>query len=117
MLKMPIIWFDIPKNNAGGLTARLSADCKSVNGLTTTFIGVTIQNIVTLVTALTIGFIFEWRTSLVTLGLIPLMIIAGAVQMNMNTGFSAQTDTAYKDSSSMIMEAMLNIRTVSSFGY
>ena len=58
MLKMPIPWFDIPKNNPGGLTARLAADCKMVNGLTTTFIGITIQNIVTLVTALVIGFIF-----------------------------------------------------------
>lgn len=58
MLKMPIPWFDIPKNNAGGLTARLASDCKSVNGLTTTFIGVSIQNVVTLTTALIIGFIY-----------------------------------------------------------
>jgi ATP-binding cassette subfamily B (MDR/TAP) protein 1 len=89
MLKMPITWFDIPKNNAGSLTARLSSDCKSVNGLTTTFIGVSIQNVVTLVTSLIIGFIFEWRTSLVTLGLIPVMILAGVVQMQQSTGFSA----------------------------
>jgi ATP-binding cassette subfamily B (MDR/TAP) protein 1 len=117
MLKMPIPWFDIPKNNAGGLTARLSSDCKMVNGLTTTFIGVSLQNLVTLLTALIIGFIYEWRTSLVTLGLIPLMILAGAVQMQQSTGFSGKTDAIYKDSSSLIMEAMLNIRTVSSFGY
>jgi ATP-binding cassette subfamily B (MDR/TAP) protein 1 len=89
MLKMPIVWFDIPKNNAGGLTARLSSDCKSVNGLTTTFIGVSIQNVVTLVTSLIIGFVFEWRTSLVTLGLIPVMILAGAIQMQQSTGFSS----------------------------
>jgi ATP-binding cassette subfamily B (MDR/TAP) protein 1 len=48
MLKMPIPWFDIPKNNPGGLTARLSSDCKMVNGLTTTFIGISIQNLATL---------------------------------------------------------------------
>jgi ATP-binding cassette subfamily B (MDR/TAP) protein 1 len=117
MLKMPIPWFDIPKNNAGGLTARLASDCKMVNGLTTTFIGVSIQNVCTLVSAIAIGFYYEWRTSLVTLGLIPLMILAGIVQMKQSTGFSSQTDTAYKDSSSLIMESMTNIRTVSSFGY
>ena len=27
MLKMPIPWFDKPKNNAGTLAGRLSADC------------------------------------------------------------------------------------------
>lgn len=45
------------------------------------------------------------------------MIIAGIIQMSFNTGFSDKTDAAYKDSSSLIMEALVNIRTVSSFGY
>jgi len=99
---MPIPWFDIPKNNPGGLTARLASDCKMVNGLTTTFIGVLIQNVVTLVAALIIGFIYEWRTSLVTLGLIPMMILAGAIQMKQSLGFSSESDEAYKDSSSLI---------------
>jgi hypothetical protein len=45
------------------------------------------------------------------------MIAAGAIQMAFTTGFSEKTDSAYKDSSNLIMEAMLNIRTVSSFGY
>jgi ATP-binding cassette, subfamily B (MDR/TAP), member 1 len=114
---MPIVWFDNPRNNAGSLTARLSSDCNSVNGLTTTFVAITIQNITSLIAGITIGFIFEWRTSLVALGLIPFMIAAGAIQMAFTTGFSEKTDSAYKDSSNLIMEAMLNIRTVSSFGY
>lgn len=45
------------------------------------------------------------------------MIIAGAIQMAFTTGFSAKTDVAYKDSSSLITESMINIRTVTSFGY
>ncbi len=58
MLKMPIPWFDIPKNNPGGLTGRLASDCKMVNGLTTTFIGVSVQSLTTLVASLIIGFIY-----------------------------------------------------------
>jgi len=45
------------------------------------------------------------------------MVVAGAVQMAFTTGFSAKTDAGYKDSSNLITESMLNIRTVSSFGY
>jgi hypothetical protein len=37
--------------------------------------------------------------------------------MNFTTGFSAKTDIAYKDSSNLITESMVNIRTVTSFGY
>ncbi len=117
MLKMPIAWFDIPKNNPGGLTARLASDCKSVNDLVTTFIGISIQNAVTLVASLIVGFIFEWRTSLVTVGLIPFMILAGTIQMRQSLGFNNESEAAYKDSANIITESIANIRTVMSFGY
>ena len=96
MLKMPITWFDVPKNSSGGLTSRLASDCKKVNGLTTTFISIIIQNISTLLSAIIIAFIFEWRTTLVTLALIPFMVLAGAAQMSLQTGFSGKSDAAYK---------------------
>jgi ATP-binding cassette subfamily B (MDR/TAP) protein 1 len=64
-----------------------------------------------------IALYFEWRTSLVAIALVPLMIVSGAIQMAFTTGFSAKTDVAYKDSSSLITESMVNIRTVTSFGY
>ena len=114
---MPVPWFDIPRNNAGTLTARLSTDCQLVSTVTTTTVSILIQNLSTLISGIIIAFANEWRTSLVALGLLPLMIISGAIQMAFNTGFSDKTDAAYKDSSNLIMESMINIRTVSSFGY
>lgn len=114
---MPVPWYDIPRNNAGSLTARLSTDCQLVNTVTTTTVSIMIQNVSTLISGIIIAFVHEWRTALVALGLLPLMIIAGAIQMAFSTGFSDKTDAAYKDSSNLIMEAMVNIRTVSSFGY
>lgn len=117
MLKMPIPWFDIPRNNAGTLTARLSTDCQAVNTLTTTTISILVQNLSTLVSAIVIAFVFEWRTALVALGMLPLMILAGIMQMAFTSGFGDKTDVAYKDSSNLIMESMMNIRTVKSSGY
>lgn len=114
---MPVPWYDIPRNNAGTLGARLSTDCQLVNTMTTTTISVMIQNISTLISGIIIAFVYEWRTALVALGLLPLIVISGLIQMAFNTGFSDKTDAAYKDSSNLIMEAMINIRTVSSFGY
>ena len=114
---MPVPWFDIPRNNAGTLTARLSTDCNLVNSVTTTIVGIMIQNVSTLLAGIIIAFVHEWRTALVALGLLPLMILCGVAQMAMSTGFSDKTDAAYKDSANIIMEAMINIRTVSSFGY
>jgi ATP-binding cassette subfamily B (MDR/TAP) protein 1 len=114
---MPVVWFDKPRNSSGSLSARLASDCQTVNGLTTTYMAIMAQNLTNLTAGIIIAFIFEWRTSLVALGLIPLMIISGAIQMSFMSGFSDKTDAAYKDSSNLITEAMINIRTVTSFGY
>jgi ATP-binding cassette subfamily B (MDR/TAP) protein 1 len=99
---MPVVWFDKPRNSSGSLSARLASDCQTVNGLTTTYFAIMAQNLTNLIAGITIAFIFEWRTSLVATGLIPLMIAAGAIQMAFTTGFSAKTDAAYKDSSNLI---------------
>lgn len=113
---MPGSWFDLPKNNAGTLSARLSTDCKNINGVTSTYLGVIVQNVTCLLTGIIIAFIYEWRITLVSLGLIPFMIAAGVIQMKAFVGFSEQSGEAYKDSANLIMEAMINIRTVTSFG-
>lgn len=114
---MPVSWFDIPRNNSGNLAARLFAECNQVNAIATTAIGIMIQNISSLITGLVIAFVFDWRISLVALGFIPLLILAGLLEMSFNTGQSQATDEAYKGSAGLIMEAMINIRTVSSSGH
>lgn len=116
-MRMPIPWLEQPKNNSGALSARLAVDCLNVNTLTTSLISILIQSISTLIAGLLIGFIHDWATSLVSLGLLPIMMLAGALDMQYQAGFSQDSDDAYKDSSSLIMEALVNIRTVTSFGY
>lgn len=92
MLKMPVPWYDIPSNNAGTLAARLSVDAEQVNSLTTTIASIMTQNISTLISGVVIALVFEWRTALVAIGMLPLMIISGVIQMQFQTGFSDETD-------------------------
>jgi ATP-binding cassette subfamily B (MDR/TAP) protein 1 len=56
ILKMSISWFDIPRNSAGNLIARLETDCQQVNGLTSTLVGMNAQVLSTLITGLIIAF-------------------------------------------------------------
>ena len=57
-MKMPIPWFNIPKNNAGVLSSRLSTDCLAVNSMVTTVVAITFQNLSTLISGIIIAFIF-----------------------------------------------------------
>ena len=113
---MPITFFDKPKNASGSLSARLASDCSTVNGLITTFFSVLIQSITTLLAGIVIALIYEYRTALVAIALLPVIIFAGVIHMAFSQGFSEKNDKAYKESSNLITEAMNYIRTVTSFG-
>jgi ATP-binding cassette subfamily B (MDR/TAP) protein 1 len=113
---MPIPWFDTPKNHTGGLAARLSSDCQIVNGMTTTYLSILVSSISTLVAGIIIAFVFEWRTTLTALGLMPFMMASGAIRAKFKTGQTDQGEEMYKQSSILIMESTSNVRTVISFG-
>ena len=96
ILRMSVAWFDRPKNSSGSLSARLASDCHVINGLITTFLGLMIQIVTTLIAGVVIAFVYEWRTAAVATGLLPIMVISGAIQMAFTQGFSDKTDKAYK---------------------
>jgi ATP-binding cassette subfamily B (MDR/TAP) protein 1 len=89
---MPIPWFDIPKNSGGSLTAKLASDSLMVNGLTATFVSILVQNGSTLIAGVTVALVFEWRTALIAIGLLPFMLLTGVLSMKRKAGFSDQTD-------------------------
>lgn len=55
---MPIVWLDQPRNNSGALSARLASDCQTVNGLTTTYVSIIVQNVANLVSGIIIALIY-----------------------------------------------------------
>ena len=112
---MPIPWFDNPKNMSGSLSTRLSLDCSTLNSLVTTFFSITIQSASTLITGVAIAFVFEWRTALTTLGFMPIALFNGLMIAKFTEGLGNKSDKVYKQSSKIINESMVNIRTVSSF--
>ena len=88
MLKMPLCWFDRPSNSSGTLATRLAMDCKYINNLVTIFIAVILQSVSLIITGLIVAFVFDWRTALVGLVLLPLIIGVGLIRMMMTNGFS-----------------------------
>lgn len=115
LLKMPGGWYDLPVNCPGNLTASLAVDSSLINSLTSNIISIQIQNFSSLMMGLTISFLYSWQLSLVSLGIMPLMIGAGVAQGKFVQGFSEKTDGVYKESNSLVMESVTNIRTVASF--
>ena len=114
IIRKPIQFFDDPKNNPGILSARISIDTQQVNNLAASFIGVIIQGIAGFIVGMIIAFFYSWQLTLVALGLSPLIIIGQSYQQKLMSGFQGG-DESYKSSGSIIMESVMNIRTVASF--
>jgi ATP-binding cassette subfamily B (MDR/TAP) protein 1 len=115
ILRMPLKWFDEPKNNPGTLSARLAVDANLINGLTSTTVGIAVMSLGAFIGGLIISFYFAWELTLVSLAVSPLLMYSGKVQAEFAQGFAASTDEAYKESGGLIMESVTNIRTVASF--
>ena len=96
ILKMPIPWFDKPKNASGSLSARLASDCHTINGLITTFLSILVQSLTTLIAGIVIALIYEWRTALCAIALLPVIVFSGMIHMAFTQGFSDKNDKAYK---------------------
>jgi ABC-type multidrug transport system fused ATPase/permease subunit len=84
---MPIPFFDIPRNSGSSVASRLSIDSQLVNGLTSLLIGVMLHNLATIIAALIISFIYEWRIGLLGLAAMPLMLLGGFISMLFYGGF------------------------------
>lgn len=115
ILRMPVAWFDKPKNSSGIISAELQGDCSTIKTLITTFISVILQDIAVLITGLVIGLIYEWRTAIISLGLIPILIFIGGAQFYFQLGVRTKSSSLYKSSAQLISEVVNNIRTVTSF--
>ncbi|KAH7676294.1 Xenobiotic-transporting ATPase protein, partial [Dioscorea alata] len=115
IVHMEISWFDNPKNSAGVIASRLSADAAAVRGLVGDALALIMQNAATFISGLAISFVSSWQLSLVTLALIPLMGLNGWVQMKLLKGYNTNVKMMYEGASQVVSDAIGSIRTVASF--
>ena len=114
-LNLEMSYFDEPENSTGALTTRLATDASKVKGATGTKVSITLQNVTALLAAFIIGFIYEWRLTLLNLGLVPVLILAGFCQIMLFTGKLADSERkAFEEAGKNSSQATANIRTLAS---
>lgn len=114
-MRQNIAWFDRKENATGTLTSRLASEATLVESTVGTRIGLTVQNIVSLIAGLTIAFIYGWKLSLVVLATSPLIGFANFMHMYTMKGFTEKMRKANEKANAVATEAFANIRTVFSF--
>ena len=68
--------------------ARLSSDAAYVKSMVGNQVALIVQNLATIIAGLTLAFTANWQLSLVVLCLVPMLGVAGSMQMKALQGFS-----------------------------
>ncbi|XP_048755888.2 ATP-dependent translocase ABCB1-like isoform X2 [Ostrea edulis] len=114
LLRQDMEYFDDPKNTTGALTTRLATEAAEVQGASGAQLGSMFQNLANIGTGVIIGFVYGWQLTLVILAFIPIIGIAGVLQMKLLEGVTGQNKEALEEAGKTATEAIENIRTVAS---
>ena len=86
MMRQEIGWFDEERNSTGALTTRLADDASKVQGATGTRLGTLLETMVSMFVAVVIAFVYSWVLTLVILGVVPVILVASALEVKALSG-------------------------------
>ncbi|KAF9617406.1 hypothetical protein IFM89_036327 [Coptis chinensis] len=114
-LKNEIGWFDDTNNSSSILSSRLEADSALLRTIVVDRSTVLIESVSLTIISFAIGFILNWRITLVLLAIYPLILCGQVSESLFMQGYGGNLSKTYLKANMLAGEAVSNIRTVAAF--
>ncbi|KAM4697414.1 bile salt export pump-like [Rhinophrynus dorsalis] len=114
IMRLDIAWFD--SNSVGELNTRISDDINRINNAIADQVAIFIERISTFVFGFLIGFIGNWKLTLVIVAVSPLIGLGAGLMALAVARLTGRELKAYAKAGSVADEVLSSIRTVAAFG-
>ncbi|KAJ2455862.1 hypothetical protein EV183_000478 [Coemansia sp. RSA 2336] len=105
-------YFDDDKHGTGALTSRLATDAEDFNKVVGTVVSTFTSTFSTIVCAMIIAFVYDWKIALIMMGCWPIQSYAQYWQARATWGSTMRLRAAYEVSGQAAAETIRNIKTV-----
>ena len=117
-LSLHIAYFDIDNNSPGALLTKLSIDTTQLNSIILTLVGDVLQTTGNLITGLVMGFIYDYRLTLLSLIFIPFIIFALVmVKDSILSPTKKKDNKTDKEAGAILSECVINTKTIFPFNF
>eukprot|EP01065_Artemidia_motanka_P019803 TRINITY_DN2364_c0_g1_i4.p1 TRINITY_DN2364_c0_g1~~TRINITY_DN2364_c0_g1_i4.p1 ORF type:complete len:1341 (+),score=362.29 TRINITY_DN2364_c0_g1_i4:58-4080(+) len=117
LLRQDSAFYDDPAHETGTLSATLAGKTQAIHNLFGPAVGNVVRTVFTLGLALAISFLHQWELTLVMLVSIPVMGVAGFLNMLVvGDGMSAEQQNKKTGAAQLSSEAIRNFASVQAFG-
>ena len=117
-LSLHVAYFDIDDNSPGALLTKLSIDTTQLNSIILTLVGDVLTSVGNVITGLTIGFIYDWRLTLISICFIPFIVTAFIIAKDSVRAVTKKKDNRTDiEAGAMLSECVINTKTIFSFNF
>lgn len=92
LLRLPVAFYDKKENTPGAISTKLASDAYQLNNMISGVVAVMCMNLSTVTISLIFAFTNSWQLTLIVLGLSPLIMVAGAVNMAVLKKLTTKTE-------------------------
>ena len=116
-MELHVGFYDIESNAPGGLLTKLSIDTMQISSLILTIFGAIISTLGSLITALVIGFIFDWKLTLIIFAFIPFIVLSRFLTGNYRENGREGNKKIKIEAGSILSDCIINTKTIFSFNF